>query len=192
MRVAILHYHLRPGGVTRVIDNTVQSLAGTQVQLALLTGEEPSGDFHDGLVRTVPAIGYQQDGDPRALLSELDLAASQMLGERPIFGTSTITAWGKIWPCRKRPGPLLSGAIRSFYSPTISPKIFADPITGPCLMEPALIMRPRFIAGSIPWPTMSTMPCSPPETGMPSPLAACPPTGFTSYPMPLRSPGPGI
>ncbi|MCP5487845.1 MAG: glycosyltransferase family 4 protein [Verrucomicrobia bacterium] len=83
MRVAILHYHLRPGGVTRVIDNTVQSLAGTQVQLALLTGEEPSGDFHDGLVRTVPAIGYQQDGDPRALLSELDLAASQMLGGAP-------------------------------------------------------------------------------------------------------------
>ena len=39
--VAIIHYHLRPGGVTRVIERAVESL-NNQVDVLVLTGEAPA------------------------------------------------------------------------------------------------------------------------------------------------------
>jgi glycosyltransferase involved in cell wall biosynthesis len=40
MRVAIVHYHLRPGGVTRVIETAARVLAAAGVEVVVLTGEE--------------------------------------------------------------------------------------------------------------------------------------------------------
>ncbi|MCK4565103.1 MAG: hypothetical protein KAU94_10570, partial [Verrucomicrobia bacterium] len=43
LAVAIVHYHLRPGGVTRVIERAVKSL-GDNVDVLVLTGEAPAPD----------------------------------------------------------------------------------------------------------------------------------------------------
>ena len=45
MRVAILHYHLKPGGVTRVIENTVRELekAGVESLVFLLRTAQRKG-----------------------------------------------------------------------------------------------------------------------------------------------------
>ncbi len=42
MRIAILHYHLRPGGVTRVIQNALKALENSSLQFIVLSGEAPS------------------------------------------------------------------------------------------------------------------------------------------------------
>ena len=41
IRIAIVHYHLRPGGVTRVIERAVSSLQDEVVEVAVLCGEAP-------------------------------------------------------------------------------------------------------------------------------------------------------
>jgi hypothetical protein len=67
MRIAIVHYHLQPGGVTRVIENTVSSLEEKGHEIVVLTGElcpEASPIFH--LVRVVEGLGYS---DPEAGLT---------------------------------------------------------------------------------------------------------------------------
>ena len=42
IKIAVVHYHLEPGGVTRVIENTVQSfeLAEDSVQFVVLSLKE--------------------------------------------------------------------------------------------------------------------------------------------------------
>ena len=58
MRVAICHYHLRPGGVTRVIDNTLRALQQAPVDIVVLTGEAPPEPLPCDRVLTVPELGY--------------------------------------------------------------------------------------------------------------------------------------
>jgi hypothetical protein len=41
MRIAIVHYHLRPGGVTRVIETATRALAAAGLAPVVLVGEEP-------------------------------------------------------------------------------------------------------------------------------------------------------
>ncbi|MEZ5328448.1 MAG: glycosyltransferase family 4 protein [Verrucomicrobiales bacterium] len=59
MRIAIVHYHLRPGGVTRVIENAVASLEEKGHEIVILTGEpcpEESPIYH--LAKVVEGLGY--------------------------------------------------------------------------------------------------------------------------------------
>ena len=44
VRVAIVHYHLRPGGVTRVIEQSVAALDRLGVRVTVLTGAHSSAD----------------------------------------------------------------------------------------------------------------------------------------------------
>ena len=71
MRIALLHYHLRPGGVTTVIRDQYRALADEHDCL-VFTGEAPekSDDRSwDASIRVVPGIGYAgsdgADADPR-------------------------------------------------------------------------------------------------------------------------------
>jgi len=59
MRVAVVHYHLRPGGVTRVIENAVRALEPRGAVVAILAGEAPRS-FPAGTapVRVVQGLGY--------------------------------------------------------------------------------------------------------------------------------------
>ena len=44
MKIAIVHYHLRGGGVTRVISHAAQALTNAGHQVAVITGEKPQCD----------------------------------------------------------------------------------------------------------------------------------------------------
>ena len=73
MRIAIVHYHLRPGGVTRVIDSARAAL-GDSFRLAVLAGD------------TLPALDYAPAPpsiEPGALADQLEAAARAALGGTP-------------------------------------------------------------------------------------------------------------
>ncbi|WP_309381588.1 glycosyltransferase family 4 protein [Cerasicoccus frondis] len=85
MRVAIVHYHLKPGGVTRVVENAHASLERQGVQIVALSGEPYTGD---SLMATgvVPGLSYTQANekpDPGALWFSLKKAAREALGGEP-------------------------------------------------------------------------------------------------------------
>jgi glycosyltransferase involved in cell wall biosynthesis len=59
MKIVYLHHHLRPGGVTRVIEDQIKSLNAAVKPLAVV-GEPPAGPV-DFPVKVVPAISYDRD-----------------------------------------------------------------------------------------------------------------------------------
>ena len=87
MRIAIIHYHLRRGGVTRVIENTLAALAEKKMQTAVLA-EECSGlaaKWQRHCI-VVPALRYQTGKrriSPRQLEKTLRAEATRKLGGAP-------------------------------------------------------------------------------------------------------------
>ncbi|QHI69312.1 glycosyltransferase family 4 protein [Tichowtungia aerotolerans] len=70
MKIAIVHYHARPGGVTRVVERAVESL-GERAHCLFFTGEAATGDTPlQNKIRVVPNLGYstQQKFHPLELL----------------------------------------------------------------------------------------------------------------------------
>ncbi len=45
MRVAIVHYHLQTGGVTRIVEHAVSGLSTQGVELVILSGAAPEHDW---------------------------------------------------------------------------------------------------------------------------------------------------
>lgn len=87
MRIAIIHYHLRRGGVTRVIENTLASLAEKKMQIAVLaedcSGLAPQWRRH---CIAIPALRYQTGSrriSPRQLEKTLRAQAIRQLGKAP-------------------------------------------------------------------------------------------------------------
>jgi glycosyltransferase involved in cell wall biosynthesis len=85
MRVAIVHYHLQPGGVTRVIANALAALRGHPVQCLVLSAaaaaEEPGAP-----VAVVPGLAYRARATAaagRALGHALAAAARAHFGGDP-------------------------------------------------------------------------------------------------------------
>ncbi|MGY8690162.1 MAG: hypothetical protein ACKVHP_20800 [Verrucomicrobiales bacterium] len=87
MRLAILHYHLRPGGVTTVIEHAVAGMeaVGT-ADIVVLSSESYTGDKLAN-VQLVPELAYHKDADagsPESLADSLERAARLGLdGELP-------------------------------------------------------------------------------------------------------------
>jgi len=83
LRVAVVHYHLRPGGVTTVIRRAVESLAGRAARLAVLVGKAGASDWP---VCGVLGLDYTR-GAPRVdgtqLAARLRQAARRALGADP-------------------------------------------------------------------------------------------------------------
>ncbi|MFU8892728.1 MAG: HAD family hydrolase [Luteolibacter sp.] len=80
MRVAIVHYHLRSGGVTRVIEETAAALTELGIE-------------HVILADLVPGLGYGGETGPEALATALRAAAIATLGSAPdvwIFHNPTL------------------------------------------------------------------------------------------------------
>lgn len=84
MRVAIVHYHRRPGGVASVMAATLQAL-GDQAQVAVLVGG-PAGERAPTPYRLTPGLDYT-DGLPQVgaahLADVLEQTASAALQGRP-------------------------------------------------------------------------------------------------------------
>ena len=63
MKLAIIHYHLKPGGVTSVIRQQLKALSG-ECDVLLLTGELPDTPVY-GNTKLIPGLGYT-GGSPAA------------------------------------------------------------------------------------------------------------------------------
>ena len=86
LAVAVLHYHLRPGGVTRVVERAVESL-GDEVDILCLSGEAPAaGQPLVPLTEPFHALEYN-DGAPlpneEQLFDDLRFTARSLLGKDP-------------------------------------------------------------------------------------------------------------
>jgi hypothetical protein len=67
MNIAIVHYHARPGGVTRVVERAVDAL-GSRGRCLFFTGEAARGDTPlQKKIRVVPGLGYVADKPIRPL-----------------------------------------------------------------------------------------------------------------------------
>ena len=88
MKVALVHYHLEPGGVTRVLENTVQSWKDSGKgpdQWVILSGRPYTGKILDE-VRVVEGLDYAalaDSIDPKTLLLRMEDAARDALGQLP-------------------------------------------------------------------------------------------------------------
>ena len=84
MHVAVLHYHLRRGGVTRVIETAHEALREHDVELLVIAGEAPvETDFP---VAVVPGLRYRDEFDLEAaqsLKQEVEIAAQNHWGTQP-------------------------------------------------------------------------------------------------------------
>jgi hypothetical protein len=58
MRTAILHYHLRPGGVTRVIEMAEDALNAAGCEVLVCCGEKPPPECRVQSVAVVPELAY--------------------------------------------------------------------------------------------------------------------------------------
>ncbi len=93
LRVAIVHHHLRGGGVTRVVANAADALRDRDVRLAVLVGEPSAESMPANLaVEVVPGLGYANSAnsaksaapvDSGELLRRLKEAAGRALGGAP-------------------------------------------------------------------------------------------------------------
>lgn len=87
MRIAIVHYHLKRGGVTRVIENGLQALSqvGLPMDVVALCGEKPPEDCRVPC-KVVPGLGYgsaDEAMNPSLLADRLQSAAREFLGHDP-------------------------------------------------------------------------------------------------------------
>ena len=85
LAVAVIHYHLRPGGVTRVIERAVESL-GNNVDLLVLTGEAPApNDALTPLTEPFQPLAYSEatTSNPEKLVEDLRVTARSLLGRDP-------------------------------------------------------------------------------------------------------------
>lgn len=89
MRVAIVHYHLRPGGVTNVIENAVACLNESEVKAVVLTGEPYTGS-RLSCAHTVEGLGY---GDLSKVVQPRHLAGQMIKIARKAFGGNEPDIW---------------------------------------------------------------------------------------------------
>ena len=87
MRIAIVHYHLHPGGVTRVIEHAATALHAQGIETVILSGEPlAEGTGLPGPVRVLDSLGYEAQRrtcTPAELASELIHTTRDALGAAP-------------------------------------------------------------------------------------------------------------
>jgi glycosyltransferase involved in cell wall biosynthesis len=89
MRIAIVHYHLKRGGVTRVIETTLRGFEtmDNPPDCAILAGEVPDDFRYKSRARKVEGLHYSnaqaQTPDSRTLLEHMRSAAREALGGEP-------------------------------------------------------------------------------------------------------------
>ena len=87
MRIAILHYHLRAGGVSRIIDLAVKALLEAGHKVAVIAGSLPHQKsllLSSRCVGLVSELDYTDHcGDIAALGRDVDALAEEMLGGVP-------------------------------------------------------------------------------------------------------------
>ena len=83
LRVALVHYHLRPGGVTTVLRHAAAALVERGAACVVLAGAPPSAPAWPAPVVPVPGLDYGGTDSPEALRAALARAAQGALGAAP-------------------------------------------------------------------------------------------------------------
>jgi glycosyltransferase involved in cell wall biosynthesis len=87
MKIAIVHYHLRSGGVTRVIELACRALSQSGLQIAVLAGDIPAKSKIPNIVPTacLPKLDYEGASyrEGKDLQRDLEKAACHLLGGTP-------------------------------------------------------------------------------------------------------------
>jgi glycosyltransferase involved in cell wall biosynthesis len=85
-RIAMVHYHLRRGGVTRVIEAARDVLEARGDRVAILSGEAALAGAKEAGVRVIPALNYRRTGSTvvaENLAEEMKRVATAALGGPP-------------------------------------------------------------------------------------------------------------
>ena len=87
MSIALVHYHLRPGGVTRIVERQSEVLTTAGISHVILTGSPPEQNFNLP-IRVIPELDYSgtephQDTGASLLVGQLRAAAIEVLGHEP-------------------------------------------------------------------------------------------------------------
>ena len=84
-RVAIVHYHYRPGGVTNVIQRTVEALQPLNIAATVLFGRQPTQPIDNISVCCLEGLDYDEkdSGSPDNLTEKMKTAAEAALGGAP-------------------------------------------------------------------------------------------------------------
>jgi len=85
MRIAIVHYHLQPCGVTRVIEHILEALSCYSISLVVLTGQPPTGRLPCKYC-VIPGLQYEPIRphiSASALARTMEDAAKNALGSSP-------------------------------------------------------------------------------------------------------------
>jgi glycosyltransferase involved in cell wall biosynthesis len=85
MRVAVVHYHLQSGGVTRIVCHLQKALSQRGVKTVALTGKKPPVEWH-GEFRVIPGLQYEADRPaitPVELVRQMRAEAAAALGGPP-------------------------------------------------------------------------------------------------------------
>lgn len=87
LRIAIIHHHLRGGGVTRIIEHTLKIMGNYPVKMCVLTGEDPSeNEFESYDVGVIAGLSYGEGNPVRqvdVLYSEICKKAEELLDGEP-------------------------------------------------------------------------------------------------------------
>ena len=89
MRIAIVHYHLKRGGVTRIIESTLLGFKQHHEKhdYVVISGEDSSSFTYRECVRTVAGLKYSNQQkvtpDSKDLLQQLRSSARAVLGDSP-------------------------------------------------------------------------------------------------------------
>lgn len=90
MKIAIVHYHLQRGGVTRVIENAIAAL-GDRAEIAVFSGESvPESGVEIPNVTVVPGLGYCNSGTE---VDAANLAEALIRVSRDVFGKMGPDVW---------------------------------------------------------------------------------------------------
>ncbi len=81
--IVIVHYHLRRGGVTRVIETAVKALRG-KANIVIFSGEDSVEEIAGTTVIVQPALTYRSEGNPTVASG---LAEALLDAAREHFGT---------------------------------------------------------------------------------------------------------
>jgi glycosyltransferase involved in cell wall biosynthesis len=85
-RIAMVHYHLRRGGVTRVIEAARDVLEARGDRVVILSGEAPLAGAKEAGVAVIPALNYRRTGSTvvaESLSEEMRRVATAALGGPP-------------------------------------------------------------------------------------------------------------
>jgi hypothetical protein len=89
MKVAIVHHHLRPGGVTRVVAHSVRHLQRFGIEVGIISGEAPKAPWSCP-VEVVDALNYR---DTRLPVSDPSLSEQMQEGATRMFGEDGPCLW---------------------------------------------------------------------------------------------------